>query len=248
MDIDSFCCAAFEVRSDEEAVALAAKAAKTGNAELRDWFYRPSNWCVSGSENIERWARETNPWMYRAVLIEKCDWRCYIEGRDRMLVAHDDPELLTAAEKRGLDARLWGNSVFCVAMKNINTWAWLQERRIDLTEKILSIPLYELRRSRYGSGYVECIRALFNRGSFELFEVMVKVVLKRICPSSVAFYLHERILDRPLILARQGIALRVLLSEKATRQKMLTMLIKEKFTASDFASAGLKLEMLAKPM
>jgi len=243
MDIDSFCRAAAAVRSDEEAVALAAEATKTGNAELYDWFHLPPQWFVPSREKIEKWAQKKNPWIHRAVLLEKCDWRCYIEQRDKMLVAHDDPELLTAAEKRGLDARLWGGSVFCVVMQNINTWAWLQERRIDLTEKILSVPLYELQRSCHGLEHAESLRVLFDRGSFELFEVMVKVVLKRICPSSVSYYLHKQILDRPLILARQGVALRAMLSEKTTRRKMLAMLIRKRFTSSDFASVGLKLEM-----
>ena len=229
MDRKEFCDAAMQTHGVHGAVALAARAKRTGNEELITWLF--------DSEDGMQYASCCSREMMSAVTFVKHEQGNFAQRdplRDFEIIRCNSPWLMTELEKKGWDPCALERRELHLALRCTNALMWLSEK-IDLTSKILALPVCTLSYS----DVVECLAALRELNC----PALAAHVAHRCHNSNTCWFVQNSgdTFDREFCLLEHGAVLRALMAggarHRARMRKLLT--VGRGFSRSDFASAGL---------
>lgn len=257
ISLDEFVAAANACKKEEDAFALVMRGDENGTAEVRAGL-RPET-CVQRvffrQELLERRCMGiVVKWIGSAVRLLQFESDFSAPGANeqmpRVLMNENSVLLLSEAEKRGLDVRLWDRNTLMHSLLYPRVMAWLHER-VDLEARVS--PAKEFYHPVFDSfetydGRVKCLRTLLELRCFAMANTFGPKILswKETDVWGILRRIKKGQIDRFLCLEGGGIVLAILFSHTppvAGYQRRLreTLAARAKITASDFASAGLKM-------
>lgn len=259
ISLDEFIAAASKCETEKDAFALVMRGDENGTAEVRERL-RPETCAQADSFRRELRARRWGvaiKWIGSAMRLLQFESDFSAPGANtqmpKVLVEENSALLLSEAEKRGLDVRLWDRTALLHSLLYPRAMVWLH-KRVNLEARILPVeescysPVFDL----FGTyeDRVGCLRAVLELRCYALVNVFGPEILpwKETGFWAIFRLIEKKQIDRFLCLEGGGMVLAILFRHAPPariteyRRKLRKCLaVHAKITASDFASAGLKM-------